>query len=254
MTGSANIEREQDQRISAAIVQEESRLRSFIRRRIPDPGEVEDALQDVFHELVVAYRLMKPIERVGAWLFRVAQKRITDRFRKRQPEPLLFEGLVTSNDVGTEGLFDQSVLLDEPEDAIGELTEEQRQVFLAHEVEGVSFAELATETGLNVNTLLSRKHAAVQQLRRRLRQVYDVARRRDETTNGEEGFGDRGDRQLGGDPIRPGGAAFVKLVDARDLRLAAGRFLAGAGADGTELDPVWHAQDGRGAAWVCTGW
>ena len=86
MTGSANIEREQDQRISAAIVQEESRLRSFIGRRIPDPGEVEDALQDVFNELVVAYRLMKPIERVGAWLFRVAQKRITDRFRKRQPE------------------------------------------------------------------------------------------------------------------------------------------------------------------------
>ena len=86
MTRLVNVEREQDQRISAAIVHEESRLRSFIRRRIPEPGEVEDALQDVFHKLVVAYRLMKPIERVGAWLFRVAQKRITDRFRKRQPE------------------------------------------------------------------------------------------------------------------------------------------------------------------------
>lgn len=165
MTGLASVEREQDQRISAAIVQEESRLRSFIRRRVADPVDVEDILQDVFYELVVAYRLMKPIERVGAWLFRVAQNRITDRFRKRQPEPLLVEDLLPSADAGPEAAYARSVLLDELEDAIGELSEDQRQVFLAHEVEGVSFAELAAETGINVNTLeIEMKHRVIKKV------------------------------------------------------------------------------------------
>ena len=139
---------QQDERIAAAVDQQQSRLRSFIRRRVADPVDVEDILQDVFYELVVAYRLMKPIERVGAWLFRVAQNRITDRFRRQPPEPLLVEDLLPSAEAGPEAAYARSLLLDQLEHAIGELSEDQRRVFLAHEVEGVSFAELAAETGL----------------------------------------------------------------------------------------------------------
>ena len=177
---------EQDQRISEAIDRDRTRLRNFIRRRVADPSDAEDILQEVFYELLETYRLMKPIEQVGAWLFRVARNRITDLFRKRKPEAstndpvaeeegefLTLEDLLPSRDAGPEAAYARTVLLDELEDALAELPDEQREVFLAHEIEGRSFKELAAETGLSVNTLLSRKHYAVIHLRERLREVYD---------------------------------------------------------------------------------
>jgi RNA polymerase sigma factor (sigma-70 family) len=176
---------EQDERISEAIDRDKTRLRNFIRRRVADPSDAEDILQEVFYELVETYRLMKPIEQVGAWLFRVARNRITDLFRKRKPEAstndpviaeegesLTLEDLLPSRDAGPEAAYARTVLLEELEDALEELPEEQREVFLAHEIEGRSFKELAVETGLSVNTLLSRKHYAVIHLRERLREVY----------------------------------------------------------------------------------
>jgi RNA polymerase sigma factor (sigma-70 family) len=177
---------EQDQRISEVVERERTRLRNFIGRRVADQLDVEDILQDVFRELVEANRLMKPIERVGAWLFRVAQNRITDLFRKKKPERfseqafvaedgqlLSIEDLLPSSDAGPEAAYARAVMLEELEDALGELPEEQRAVFVAHELEGLSFKELAAETGLNINTLLSRKHAAVVYLRQRLQGIYD---------------------------------------------------------------------------------
>jgi len=177
---------EQDERISEAIDRDKTRLRNFIRRRVADPSDAEDILQEVFYELVETYRLMKPIEQVGAWLFRVARNRITDLFRKRKPEAstndpviaeegelLTVEDLLPSRDAGPEAAYARTVLLAELEDALEELPEEQREVFLAHEIEGRSFKDLAAEAGLSVNTLLSRKHYAVIHLRERLRAVYD---------------------------------------------------------------------------------
>jgi RNA polymerase sigma factor (sigma-70 family) len=177
---------EQDQQISEAIDRDKTRLRNFIRRRVADPSDAEDILQEVFYELVETYRLMKPIEQVGAWLFRVARNRITDLFRKKRPEAstndpviaedgefLALEDLLPSPDAGPEAAYARTVLIEELENALEELPEEQREVFLAHEVEGRSFKELAVETGLSVNTLLSRKHYAVVHLRYRLRAVYD---------------------------------------------------------------------------------
>jgi len=177
---------EQDDRISEAIDRDKTRLRNFIRRRVADPSDAEDILQEVFYELVETYRLMKPIEQVGAWLFRVARNRITDLFRKRKPEAstndpvaeeegefLTLEDLLPSRDAGPEAAYARTVLLAELEDALEELPDEQREVFLAHEIEGRSFKDLAAETGLSVNTLLSRKHYAVIHLRVRLRAVYD---------------------------------------------------------------------------------
>ena len=177
---------EQDERISEAIDRDKTRLRNFIRRRVADPSDAEDILQEVFYELVETYRLMKPIEQVGAWLFRVARNRITDLFRKRKPDAstndpvvaeegefVTFEDLLPSRDAGPEAAYARTVLLEELEDALAELPDEQREVFLAHEIEGRSFKELAAETGLSVNTLLSRKHYAVIHLRERLREVYD---------------------------------------------------------------------------------
>jgi len=177
---------DQDQRISEAIEREKTRLRNFIGRRVADPSDAEDILQEVFYELVEAYRLMKPIEQVGTWLFRVARNRITDLFRKKKPqastndsaiaedgEAVTLEDLLPSPDAGPEALYARTMLLEELEDALEELPDEQREVFLAHEIEGRSFKELAAETGLSVNTLLSRKHYAVVHLRDRLRAVYD---------------------------------------------------------------------------------
>jgi RNA polymerase sigma factor (sigma-70 family) len=177
---------EQDDRISEAIDRDKNRLRNFIRRRVADPSDAEDILQEVFFELVETYRLMKPIEQVGAWLFRVARNRITDLFRKRKPEAstndpvaeeegefLTLEDLLPSRDAGPEATYARTVLLAELEDALEDLPDEQREVFLAHEIEGRSFKDLAAETGLSVNTLLSRKHYAVIHLRERLRAVYD---------------------------------------------------------------------------------
>ncbi len=177
---------EQDQRISETIDRERPRLRNFIRRRVPDPSDAEDILQEVFYELLEAYRLTQPIEQVGAWLYRVARNRITDLFRKKKSaastndpivaqdgEILVLEDLLPSPDAGPEAAYARTVLLEELEEALDELPAEQRQVFFAHEIEGRSFKELALATGLSVNTLLSRKHYAVLHLRERLRNVYD---------------------------------------------------------------------------------
>jgi len=177
---------EQDQRISEAIARDESRLRNFIRGRVAEPGDVDDVLQDVFYELVEAYRMMKPIEQVTAWLFRVARNRIIDLFRRRKferlssnavlnsedSEPLLLD-LLPSRDAGPQAAYARTVLLEEIEDALEELPEEQRTVFIAHEIEGYSFKEIAANTGVGVKTLLSRKHYAVLHLRQRLRAIYD---------------------------------------------------------------------------------
>jgi RNA polymerase sigma factor (sigma-70 family) len=177
---------EQDQRISETIDREKPRLRNFIRRRVADPSDAEDILQEVFYELVETYRLMKPIEQVGGWLFRVARNRITDLFRKKKPDAstndpiitedgefLALEDLLPSPEAGPEAAYTRTVLLEELEDALEELPEEQRNVFLAHAIEGRSYKELAAETGVSVNTLLSRKHYAVIHLRERLQDVYD---------------------------------------------------------------------------------
>src|SRR3974390_1626240 len=177
---------DQDRRISDAVTNEQARLRNFIRRRVPDPLDAEDILQDVFAELVEAYRLMKPIEQVGAWLFRVARNRIIDLFRKKKPEALadqqavtaegetlLLEDLLPSEEAAPDEAYVQSILLAELEDALDELPPEQREVFVAHEIEGRSFKELAAETGLSLNTLLSRKHSAVLHLRRRLQAIHE---------------------------------------------------------------------------------
>lgn len=177
---------EQDRRITEAVERERTRLRNFIRRQVGDRGDAEDILQEVFYEFVEAYRLLKPIEHAGAWMFRVARNRIIDLFRKKRPgslndpvaigddgEALLLEDLLPSPQAGPEAVYARRVLLEELEDAVDELPEEQRRVFMAHEIEGRSFKELSTETGLSVNTLLSRKHYAVRQLRRRLQAIHD---------------------------------------------------------------------------------
>lgn len=179
-----------DQRISEVVEREQSRLRNFIRRRVPDPRDAEDILQEVFYELVEANRLLMPIEHVTGWLFRVARNRITDLFRKKQPESLsdaaqvnedqeLFyiEDLLPSPDAGPDALFWRNVLLNEIELALDELPQEQREVFVAHELEGQSFKEISAETGASVNTLLSRKRYAVLHLRRRLQRIYDEFRK-----------------------------------------------------------------------------
>lgn len=177
---------ERDQRITEVVEREQSRLRSFIRRRVPDPRDVEDILQDVFYELVEANRLLVPIDHVTGWLFRVARNRITDLFRKKKPESftdasvvdeegalLRIEDMLPSPDAGPDALYVRNVLLDELEDALDELPEEQREVFVAHELEGRSFKELAAETGVSINTLLSRKRYAVLHLRERLQNIYE---------------------------------------------------------------------------------
>ena len=177
---------EQDRQIADVIAEERPRLRNFIRRRVPNESDVEDLLQEVFCELVEAHRLLQPIDYVTGWLFRVARNRITDLFRKKKPELfsdqaleneegelLQVEDLLPSPDAGPEALYLRGVLLDELELALDELPAEQRQVFVAHELEGRSFKELAAETGVNVNTLLSRKRYAVLHLRERLESIHE---------------------------------------------------------------------------------
>ena len=181
---------EQDQRISDAVAREQSRLRNFIRRRVADRRDAEDILQEVFCELVEANRLLVPIDHVTAWLFRVARNRITDLFRKKKPESFSdlagvdedeerrpFEDLLPSPDAGPEALFARGVLLEELELALEELPDEQRDVFIAHELEGRSFKEMAAESGVSVNTLLSRKRYAVLHLRERLQRIHDEFRK-----------------------------------------------------------------------------
>jgi RNA polymerase sigma factor (sigma-70 family) len=184
---------QQDRQINEAVERERSRLLKFIRRRVPDAGEAEDILQDVFYQLVEANRMLMPISHVTGWLFAVARNRVTDWFRKRRPvslseaglaneegESLALEDLLPSPEAGPDALYARSVLLDELEFALEELPDEQREVFVAHELEGRSFKEIATETGVGINTLLSRKRYAVLHLRERLQDVYDEFMNREE--------------------------------------------------------------------------
>lgn len=176
---------EQDRRIAETLKSEGGRLKNFIRKRVDDEADAEDILQEVFFEFVEAYRLMKPIEQAGAWMFRVARNRIIDRFRRRSRDPLAekavveedgetvnLEDLLPSREAGPEADYARRLLVNALEEAIDELPEEQREVFVAHEMEGISFKELAAKTGVNVNTLLSRKHYAVVYLRQRLENIY----------------------------------------------------------------------------------
>ena len=177
---------EQDRRISEVVEREQARLLGFIRRRVPDPRDAEDVLQDVLYELVEANRLLMPIGHVTGWLFRVARNRITDLFRKKRPESLgdsalpdegderlPLEDLLPSPDAGPDALYARNMLLDALEQAVEALPPQQREVFVAHELEGRSFKAMAAETGVSVNTLLSRKRYAVLRLRERLQGVYD---------------------------------------------------------------------------------
>ncbi|SIN91977.1 RNA polymerase sigma factor [Paraburkholderia phenazinium] len=178
------LERERD--LTATILRERSKLGHFIRRRVRDPSEAEDILQDVFHEFVQAYRLPAPIEQVSAWLFRVARNRIIDVFRKKREQPLAetvsepdddsefrLDLALPSYEAGPEAVYARSVLLDALQAALDELPGNQREVFVAHELEGRSFKELAAESGVSVNTLLARKRYAVLHLRTSLQTVYD---------------------------------------------------------------------------------
>jgi RNA polymerase sigma factor (sigma-70 family) len=175
---------EQDRLISQAMERDQPRLRSFIRKHVADTGEAEDILQDVFYELLEAYRLMKPVEHVTAWLFRVARNRMVDLFRRKKPTSLnnpvsveedgdTLEDLLPSADAGPEATYARSLMLDALEEALDELPQAQREVFVAHELMGQSFKEMSAETGLSVNTLLSRKHYAVTHLRQRLQLIYE---------------------------------------------------------------------------------
>jgi RNA polymerase sigma factor (sigma-70 family) len=177
---------EQDQRIADVVTREQSRLRNFIRRRVADPGDADDILQDVFFALVEANRLLMPIDHVTGWLFRVARNRITDLFRKKRPASLSeavgggeddeggrCEDLLPAPDEGPDAAYARGVLLEELELAVDALPPEQRDVFVAHELEGRSFKEIAADTGVSVNTLLSRKRYAVLRLRERLQPVFD---------------------------------------------------------------------------------
>jgi RNA polymerase sigma factor (sigma-70 family) len=178
---------EQERSLAAEIARQSPRLRNFVRRRVADAADAEDILQDVLFDLVESYRLPQPVEHVGAWLFRVARNRITDFFRKKRPEALAdvagigadgsdfgaIEELLPSTAAGPEAEFARGVLLEELDAALNELPPEQREVFVAHEIEGRSFKEIAARSGVGVNTLLSRKHYAVLHLRRRLQAIYD---------------------------------------------------------------------------------
>ena len=175
---------EQDKRIAETVSRERGRLRNFIRQRVPDASEAEDIMQDVFYEFVAAYRLPEPIEQVGAWLFSVARNRIIDRVRKKKEEPLpevsgegdegiWLDEVLPSADAGPEAAYARAVLLEELYAALAELPEDQRAVFIAHELDGRSFKELAAESGVGVNTLLARKRYAVMHLRARLQTIYD---------------------------------------------------------------------------------
>lgn len=178
--------RERDERIAEVVAREKPRLRSFIRRRVPDPRDAEDILQDVFYALLKANHLLVPIENVTAWLFRVARNRITDLFRRKTPdrlgeavedvqgERLGMDELLPSPDAGPEAQFMRQLLLDELVQAIEALPPKQREVFVAHEIEGRSFKEISARTGVSVNTLLSRKRYAVLRLRARLQPVYEA--------------------------------------------------------------------------------
>ena len=182
---SAEAMTDRDRRISETVRRESNRLRNFIRTRVPNEDDVEDLLQDVFLELVEAQSQLEPIRQVGAWLFRVARNRIIDRFRKQRPQTVRIERDVDEETQGVfleewlpsarggpDAAYARGILLDELVAALEDLPPELSEIFVAHELDGRSFKELADETGLGVNTLLSRKRYAVLQLRERLRDIY----------------------------------------------------------------------------------
>ncbi|WP_175886052.1 sigma-70 family RNA polymerase sigma factor [Burkholderia sp. BCC0044] len=176
-----------DRDITATVMRERTRLGNFIRRRIRDPDDAEDVLQDVLHEFVQAYRLPAPIEQASAWLFRTARNRIIDRFRKKKEQPLAdlldaddeadseyrLDLALPSHDAGPEALYARTLLLKALQDALDELPANQREVFIAHELDGQSFKEMAAQSGVTLNTLLARKRYAVLHLRARLQPIYD---------------------------------------------------------------------------------
>ncbi|WP_207547589.1 RNA polymerase sigma factor [Paraburkholderia ginsengiterrae] len=178
---------DRDSDITATVVRERTRLINFIRRRIRDPDDAEDILQDVFHEFVQAYRLPAPIEQASAWLFRAARNRIIDRFRKKREQPLTdlsededdagseyrLDLALPAHDAGPEALYARTVLLKALQEALDELPANQREVFIAHELEGRSFKDMVAESGVTLNTLLARKRYAVLHLRARLQAIYD---------------------------------------------------------------------------------
>lgn len=176
---------EQDQAITATVLKERSRLWNFIRRRVADQTDADDILQDVFYEFTQAYHLPEPIEQASAWLFRVARNRIIDRFRKKKEVPLAdlnsgdededcrLDLMLPSPDAGPEAAYTRAMLLEELQLALEELPANQREVFVAHELEGVSFKEMAANTGVSINTLLARKRYAVLYLRQRLQALYE---------------------------------------------------------------------------------
>jgi RNA polymerase sigma factor (sigma-70 family) len=187
ITGIAEMS-EQDRQISEIIAKERSRLLSFIRKRVPNEADAEDLLQEVFFEVIVAYRLMQPVQRWSAWMFRVARNRIIDMFRRKrfdaasasdavavsdEGEALLLEDVLPSPEAGPAAAYARTVLLDEIEEALDELPKDQREVFIAHEIDGYSFKEIAADTGVSMSTLLSRKRYAVVHLRRRLQAIHD---------------------------------------------------------------------------------
>ena len=177
---------DKDSDIAATFLRERSRLGNFIRRRVRDQTDAEDILQDVFHEFIEAYRLPAAIEQASAWLFQVARHRIIDRFRKKREQPLdesvelgddenevRLDLALPAPEAGPEAAYARSVLLKALQQALDELPENQREVFVAHELEGASFKEMAAQSGVAVNTLLGRKRYAVLYLRARLQAVYD---------------------------------------------------------------------------------
>jgi len=247
MKDTASVERmtpRQDQWILEVVERERSRLRNFIRRRVPDSRDAEDVLQDVLYELVEANRLLMPIEHVTGWLFRVARNRITDLFRMKQPESFgdSVEDLLPSPDAGPEALYARNVLLDELALAVDELPAEQRDVFVGHELEGRSFREMAAETGVSVNTLLSRKRYAVLHLRKRLQGIYDELTKPCGAEHEMEMDLPRAAGDPGGGGVclhrRPVGAALVELAAAFAVWLSPGDLLASAWASGALPDPL----------------
>lgn len=177
----------QNHEIGNELLRQRNKLLSFIQKRVPDRDEAEDILQDVFYQFIESYRLMKPVEQAGAWLYRVARNRITDRFRKKKPErlgalaggrdendePLLLADLLPTDLDSPETKMMNEMLMEELTDALDQLPKAQKEIFIQHEIEGKSFAEIAEETGESINTLLSRKRYAVIFLREKLKNVYN---------------------------------------------------------------------------------
>ena len=183
---------EANERIAAAVATQEPRLRAFVRRQVADLADVEDIVQDAFLELVSAYRLMEPVVHVAAWLRRVARNRIIDRFRQRSRNDRVFVSASFPDSQGetpapndlSDGQatdsarpdlsYERDLIAEKLVEALSELPSEQRDVFVAHELDGRSFKELAAETGTPLNTLLSRKRAATLHLRRRLQDLHST--------------------------------------------------------------------------------